>query len=66
MKRFEEFVITITMAVIMFVTSFVGSYTFLYDVIDLYSDQASLGAIIFMPIAGYWIVKSAILRLKRK
>lgn len=66
MKRFEEYCVTIIMGIIMAVSGIVGSYTILYDVVDLYSDQATLGTLIITPVIIYWVVKSIIMRLRKK
>ena len=66
MKRFEEYVITIIMGIIMALTSFAGTYQILYNVVDLYEDQATLGTLVMTPVIIYWVVKSIIIRLKRK
>ena len=66
MKRFEEYVITIIIGIVMIMTSFAGTYQILYNVVDLYEDQATLGTIIATPVIIYWVVKSIIIRLKRK
>lgn len=66
MKRFEEYTITIVIGIIMAMTSFAGTYQILYNVIDLYEDQATLGTLVMTPIIIYWVTKSVIIRLRKK
>lgn len=66
MKRFEEVTISIIIGIMMIVSSLVGTYTILYDMVDLYEDQASLGTLIVAPVIIYWVIKSIIIRLRKK
>ena len=66
MRKFENGIITIVMAIIMMLTSIRGAWEFIYYDLDMTYDSTVIIVGIFGIITIYYMIKNIILRFRNK
>lgn len=65
MRKFENGIVTIIMAIIMMITSIRGAWEIIYYDLDMCYDETVIIVGVFGIIAIYYMIKNIILRFKK-